>query len=115
MVDPHDVAFMCGLPLVWRAEGVVVTHALVSAEALAGLDSDDPEIFAQSVDQALWGRSRPPLPPDPSRTHVSGHTIQRGVRRDRARQLVQVDTGAFLGTRLAAWCAETDRVLTVRN
>lgn len=116
-IDPDDLRFLCGLPLVWRADGVIVTHALVSAEALAVLDDEaaDPDDWRAAADLALWGRGRPGAPPDPERTHVSGHSILPRVRRDRPRQLVQIDTGAFLGARLSAWCAETDRVITVRN
>lgn len=112
-MDEEDLRFLCGLPLVFRSDTIVVTHALLSAEALVALDADDEEVLRKASGMALWGRARPPTPPDPARIHVSGHTVLPRVRRRGRLRTVQVDTGAFLGRRLSAWCAETDRVVSV--
>lgn len=113
VVDAEDLRFLCGLPLVFRSDTIVVTHALLSASALGALGSANAEVRQKANGMALWGRARPHEPPDPCRVHVSGHSVLPRVRRRRDLRTVQVDTGAFLGRRLSAWCAETDRVVSV--
>lgn len=153
--DEEDLAFLTRLPLVWRSESVVVTHALASREDLDTIETIDPPVaiaedsavageaaaydgfgalarvipgddsvaiaasdrdrWRRAVHRVLWGRTFPDLRPDAVRTHASGHTPVRVVKRVRPLGLVLVDTGAFAGRRLSSWCAETDHVLSVSS
>ena len=112
-VDPEDLRFLNQLPLVFRTESVVVTHALATDTALQDLTTDDAETRARAAQALLWNRRPPATPADADRINVSGHSIVDRVRRRPTRRLVQVDTGACMGRRLSAWCAETDRVISV--
>lgn len=112
-VDPEDLGFLASLPLVFTTEHLLVTHAMLEAHELADLQATDAEKRQNAADTALWGRKVPKAPPDPSRTHVSGHSPMPRVRRRSRVGVVQVDTGAYQGRRLSAWCAETDQVLSV--
>jgi hypothetical protein len=112
-VDPDDLRFLQGLPISFRAPGLVVTHALVDREALAGLTSADPFARERAREAALWNRRLPRGRPDDDAVHVSGHTPLSRVRRRDALGVVQCDTGAGFGKRLSALCVETGRVLSV--
>lgn len=112
-VDPDDLRFLQTLPVVFRAPGLVVTHALVDREALILLDSVDPVARERSRESALWNRRLPREPAHEGAVHVSGHTPLARVRRRAAIATVQCDTGAGFGRRLSAVCVETGRVLSV--
>jgi hypothetical protein len=112
-VDPEDLLFLQHLPVVFRAPGVVVTHALVDREALMLLDSVDPTARERSRDAALWSRRLPRSRAVEDALHVSGHTPLSRVRRRDPIGVVQCDTGAGFGRRLSAICVETGRVLSV--
>lgn len=111
--DPEDLRFLAELPVVWRADGVVVTHALIGRESLVALGSDDRLARERARELALWGRTPPKVRLDEERVHVSGHTPLSLVRRRPRVAVVQCDTGAGFGRRLSAWCVESDRVLSV--
>jgi hypothetical protein len=126
-VDPHqpdswelpedDLAWLCGLPLVFECEHAVATHALVDTADLARV-SEAGEMNAEvrdAVFRTLWRRSLPSDGPDDTRIHVSGHTPLRKVRRYPARRMMRVDTGCYLGRRLSAWCPELDRIVSVEG
>jgi hypothetical protein len=122
VLPEEDIAFLCNLPLVFECEHAVATHALVDAEALAVLQAaqalheegelEMSELLRDTVQGAMWSRSLPDEAPD-ARTHVSGHTPLRRVRRYTGRSLVRVDSGCYLGWRLSAWCPELDRSMSV--
>jgi hypothetical protein len=112
-VDPEDLRFLASLPLSFTNTQLFVTHAMLAPEAVADLSGDDAEKRQSAADTALWGRTLPRARPDPIRTHVSGHSPMGGVRRRPRIGVVQVDTGACLGRRLSAWCAETDQVFSI--
>ncbi|MCB9695989.1 MAG: metallophosphoesterase [Alphaproteobacteria bacterium] len=112
-VDPEDLRFLADLPVIWRAEGVVVTHALLGKEAMVALGSEDAAVRERAREVAMWGRTPPKNRMDDDRVHVSGHTPLSAVRRRPQIGVVQCDTGAGFGRRLSAWCVETDRVLSV--
>lgn len=120
----EDVAFLCGLPLCWEAEGAVVTHALIAADELAQVRRQaagaavggSPERLAawhDAVHGALWRRETPGEPPDAARVHVSGHTPLPRPRRLLGGRVVQIDTACVYGGRLTAWCAETGETIGV--
>lgn len=112
-VDPDDLRFLQQLPVVFRAPGLVVTHALVDREALLLLDSVDPTARERSRDTALWNRRLPRARAAEDALHVSGHTPLSRVRRRDPIGVVQCDTGAGFGKRLSALCVETGRVISV--
>lgn len=112
-VDPEDLRFLASLPLTYTNDRILVTHAMLEAWEVVDLTGDDLEKRQTAADSALWGRSLPKGPPDPARTHVSGHSPLMGVRRRPRIGIIQVDTGAYLGRRLSAWCAETDQVFSI--
>ena len=112
-VDPDDLRFLQSLPVVFRAPGVVVTHALVDREVLSLLDAEDATSRERSRDAALWSRRLPAARADATAVHVSGHTPLARVKRRPPLGLVQCDTGAGYGHRLSAWCVETGRALSV--
>lgn len=135
VVDPEDLAFLAGLPTVWHCEQFVVSHALARAEDLARVRAEEPaihravamveggpisqqssadlETLREACYHLIWSRELPAGPPDPSRTHISGHTPMARARRRPALGLVQIDTGCVYGRRLSAWCGEADAVISV--
>ena len=123
-LPPDDLRFLLELPLYWQNDSIVVTHALcprVDLERLRMTRLDMPmpasllEDVRASVNAALWNRAPLDGPPDPSRTHVSGHTPVERVKRAHARRVIQLDTACVYGGRLTAWCAEKDRYLRVEG
>ena len=111
-VPPEHLRFLCSLPLLWKSDDLIVTHAIPDPGALESQYSTDADIRRAAITSILWGRRVPQSPVDPSRIHVSGHSPQKAVRRRRRLKMVQVDTGATYGGRLSAWCAELDRVVS---
>lgn len=112
-VDPEDLRFLQAMPVVFRAPGFLVTHALVDRDILAQLDGEDPAARERSREAALWNRRLPAARADATAVHVSGHTPLARVKRRAPLGLVQCDTGAGYGHRLSAWCVETGRALSV--
>ena len=108
----EHVKFLCELPLVWRDDVTVVTHALAAGEdiraVLGGVPLTRPQIM-----RILWSRTVPSSPPDPNRIHVSGHTPLQRLRRSHEGQVVRVDTGACMGGRLTGYCPKLDLTLSV--
>jgi hypothetical protein len=112
-VDADDLRFVQQLPVVFRAPGLIVTHALVDREALLLLTSADPHARERSREGALWNRRLPRTRVEEGAIHVSGHSPLARVRRRDGVGVVQCDTGAGFGRRLSAVCVETGRVLSV--
>lgn len=112
-VDPEDLRFLRGLPVMWRGPGVFVTHALVDRGVLQGLGAPEPLAREKAREVAMWSRRAPKERPDDGAVHVSGHTPMRRVRRRPGVGVIQVDTGAAIAHRLSAWCVETDRIFSV--
>ncbi len=122
--DPQDIdtwkipeshlAFLASLPLMWQDKDCVVTHALADSMDLAML-RDGYQIDQGGVRRVLWSRALPLNKPDPTRIHISGHTPLARVRRSKELQLVRVDLGAFHGNRLAAWCPQLQRTVSVAS
>ncbi|MEZ4650959.1 MAG: metallophosphoesterase [Candidatus Eisenbacteria bacterium] len=111
-IPPEHLRFLCGLPLLWTSDDVIVTHAIPDPGALEDQHDTDPDVRRAAITSILWGRRVPKSRVDPSRIHVSGHSPQKGVRRRMRLGMVQVDTGATYGGRLSAWCVELDRVVS---
>ena len=119
--DPKDLAswsftedhlrFIASLPIYWEDENAVVTHALATSKDLDSLRSDTPEVEASM--SALWTRRLPSEAPDPERVHVSGHSIRGRVGRCGRRKLVRIDLGAYCEGRLAAFCPELNKTVSV--
>jgi hypothetical protein len=109
-IDRDDLAFLCGLPLVWECDGAVVTHGLVTREELAQVRK--PLRPSKATESAMWGRSLPPTAPVEGRMHVSGHTPLPRGKRHKAQGCVQVDSGCVYGRKLTAYCVETDEFVT---
>jgi hypothetical protein len=106
--------FLATLPLLWEGPIASVTHALITRADLLALREGGPQDPGVAR-RALWSRSLPAEAPDPERTHVSGHSVLRRVRRYPARNLVRVDLGVYLRRKLGAWCPALDRTLTVTS
>ena len=118
-LPPEDLRFLATLPLVWENEAMVVTHALCDADSLAAARAHvagagaEPELHqALSI---LWNRQLPKVRVDPTKWHVSGHTVTRGVKVRGALGCVQVDSGCVFGGRLSAWCVETRTMVSVKG
>jgi len=113
-VPGEHLRYLASLPLIWECASVVVTHALVSRTDLEDLRAGG-DIEPSVARRAIWSRALPPEPPDPTRPHVSGHTVLKRVRRYPSRNLVRLDLGSYLQGQLAAWCPALDRTVAVRS
>lgn len=121
-IPQEDLAYLCGLPLIYECVTAVATHALATGEELLllrALKLANPAHDVQPTDteydtfqSVLWRRGLPKMRPD-SKLHISGHTPLRRVRRYRQRGLIRVDTGACFGRRLSAFCPELDESMSV--
>ena len=109
--DAH-FAFLATCPLYWEDEHAVVTHALANAGDVMALRSGLP-LSDEALDRIVWGRKRPRKSPASPKRHVSGHTPRSRVARDEALGIAQVDTGAYMGGRLTAWCTAIERCISV--
>lgn len=136
-IDPQDLAFLLGLPVVWEDAGLVVTHALATAENLVlgrlaagrstgadgaeraaapvppGAEAPDTVAVKRACDALIWNRVPPDRRADPTRLHVSGHTPVGRPRRRPSLGYVQIDTACVYGGRLTAYCGPTGEVLSV--
>ena len=109
--DPDHLRFIAGLPTFWEDAYSVVTHALATARDLEILRGDGDK--REAAKNVMWSRRLPKDPPDPLRLHISGHSIQSRVKRSKRRRIVRIDLGAYERRRLAAYCPELDKAITV--
>ena len=86
------------LPLTYRKDGWIATHAGFDRDGKPNLSIRDP--FWETYD-GCYGLA------------VIGHTPRSQV--ERRRQIVLIDTGAVYGGMLSAYCPETDAVVQVRG
>ena len=84
------------LPLTYRTDGWIATHAGFDRDGTPNLSIRDP--FWETYD-GIYGVA------------VIGHTPRSQV--ERRRQIVLIDTGAVYGGLLSAYCPETDAVVQV--
>ncbi len=112
-IPVEHLAFLATLPLVWRDDTVVVTHALATRGHLRKAIRGGADRVTAT--QLLWSRNLPPDRPDPDRVHISGHTPRRQVTRHASKGCVQIDTGACMGQRLTAYCDTLDKVICVMS
>jgi hypothetical protein len=104
--------YLCGLPFYWEDASCVVTHALAHEEDLKMLRRGE-HLDRAGIDRTVWSRTLPPKAPDTDRIHASGHTPLRRIRRDSKRSLIRLDLGVYNGGRLAGWCAQLNRTVSV--
>ena len=109
--DEH-FSFLVTRPLYWEDDYAVVTHAFANAGDVVALRSGVP-LSDKALERVIWGRRRPRIAPAAPKRHVSGHTPRARVLRDDRLQIAQIDTGAYMGGRLTAWCTELDVTLSV--
>ena len=109
-IPPEDVAFLACLPLAWRGDSMVVTHARAGHGAIqeALTYTDTPWRVAEDARyELLWSRRMPTDPPET--LHVSGHTPREEPLRDG--NTVEIDTGCVFGNALTAFDAVTGEFL----
>ncbi len=118
-----DFDYLCSLPLVWRNDKLVVTHALArraTIEYALRFQEDqeqkgDARQHSSALRNIMWSRDRPVEAPDERRAHLSGHTplMQPAYYEDVNCRMI--DTGCVYGIQLTAWCADTQDYLSVAS
>ena len=111
-IPPEHLRYLCQLPFYWEDAHCVVTHALAHEDDLTVLRQGG-RLDRAGIDRTVWSRVLPPNPPDRDRVHASGHTPLRRIRRDRRRSLIRLDLGVYNGGRLAGWCPQLNRTVSV--
>jgi len=112
LIPDDHFAFLASRPLYWEDDYAVVTHAFANAGDIVTLRSEVP-LSDEGLERVIWGRKRPQKAPAPPKRHVSGHTPRARVLRDDRLHIAQIDTGAYMGGRLTAWCTALDATISV--
>lgn len=58
-VPPEHLRFLCSLPLLWKSDDLIVTHAIPDPGALESQYSTDADIRRAAITSILWGRRVP--------------------------------------------------------
>ena len=113
-VPEAHFAYLAGRPLFWEDEHAIATHALAHASDIDALRTGGRPSH-DALERTLWGRARPKAAPAPPKRHLSGHTPLPRVYRDATLDFVQIDTGAYMGGRLTAWCTALETSISVAS
>ena len=130
-LSQEHLQFLCHLSLIWMNEDLIVSHALIGANAynsildmisngdfLSQESSIDPmkrEELTLAVDSCIWNREQPTERLDSKRLHISGHTPFREVHANTELGFSQIDTGCVYGIKLSAICPSTGETFSVKS